>query len=165
MIKATCNPVTECIQANHNCNFGILPWVHPLAHITLIRVNEISLLYPLNWCCWIVVLRKTLESPLDRKEIKPVNYKGNHSWISIGKTDAIAAFKLQYQVKCLWKRMQAYKAKNTYLLANSRKSLQVPVLCDQTFSTHEIQEKGTQVKWHHEETTRQMQTLLMSVSL
>ena len=41
-------------------------------------------------CFWAVVLRKTLESPLDSKEIKPVNPKGNQSWIFIGKTDAEA---------------------------------------------------------------------------
>ena len=34
-----------------------------------------------NWCFWTVVLEKTLESPLDCKEIKPVNPKGNQSWI------------------------------------------------------------------------------------
>ena len=43
-----------------------------------------------NWCFWIVVLEKTLESPLDCKEIKPVNPKGNQPWIFIGKTDAEA---------------------------------------------------------------------------
>ena len=37
---------------------------------------------------WIVVLEKTLESPLDCKEIKPVNPKGNQPWIFIGRTDA-----------------------------------------------------------------------------
>ena len=41
-------------------------------------------------CFWIVVLEKTLESPLDCKEIKPVNPKGNLSWIFIGRTDAEA---------------------------------------------------------------------------
>ena len=40
-----------------------------------------------NWCFWTVVLKKTLESPLDRKDIKPVNSKGNQSWIFIGRTD------------------------------------------------------------------------------
>ena len=40
------------------------------------------------WCFWTVVLEKTLESPLDSKETKPVNPKGNHSWICIGRTDA-----------------------------------------------------------------------------
>ena len=43
-----------------------------------------------NWCFWIVMLKKTLESPLDCKEIKPVNPKGNKSWIFIGRTDAEA---------------------------------------------------------------------------
>ena len=41
-----------------------------------------------NWCFWTVVLEKTLESPLDCKELKPVNPKGNQSWIFIGRTDA-----------------------------------------------------------------------------
>ena len=40
-----------------------------------------------NWCFWTVVLEKTLESPLDYKEIKPVHPKGNESWIFIGRTD------------------------------------------------------------------------------
>ena len=39
-----------------------------------------------NWYFWIVMLEKTLESPLDSKEIKPVNPKGNQSWIFIGRT-------------------------------------------------------------------------------
>ena len=45
---------------------------------------------PKNWYFWTVVLEKTLESPLDCKEIKPVNPKGNQSWIFIGRTDAEA---------------------------------------------------------------------------
>ena len=43
-----------------------------------------------NWCFGTVVLEKTLESPLDYKEIKPVNPKGKQSWIFIGRTDAEA---------------------------------------------------------------------------
>ena len=43
-----------------------------------------------NWCFWTVVLEKTLESPLDCKDIKPVNPKGNQLWIFIGRTDAEA---------------------------------------------------------------------------
>ena len=49
-----------------------------------------------NWCFGTVVLEKTLESPLDSKEIKPVNPKGNQSWIFIGKTDAEA------EIPILW---------------------------------------------------------------
>ena len=43
-----------------------------------------------NWCFWTVVLEKTLESPLDCKEIQPAHPKGNQSWIFIGRTDAEA---------------------------------------------------------------------------
>ena len=43
-----------------------------------------------NWCFWTVVLEKTLESPLDCKEIQPVNPKRNQSWIFIGRTDVEA---------------------------------------------------------------------------
>ena len=43
-----------------------------------------------NWCFWTVVLEKTLESPLDSKEIKPVNPKGNQPWLFIRRTDAEA---------------------------------------------------------------------------
>ena len=40
-----------------------------------------------NWCFWTVVLEKTLESPLDCKEIQPVHPKGDKSWVFIGRTD------------------------------------------------------------------------------
>ena len=43
-----------------------------------------------NWCLWTVVLEKTLESPLDSKEIQPVHPKEDQSWIFIGRTDAEA---------------------------------------------------------------------------
>ena len=41
-----------------------------------------------NWCFWTVVLEKTLESPLDSKEIQRVHPKGDQSWVFIGRTDA-----------------------------------------------------------------------------
>ena len=43
---------------------------------------------PKNWCSWTGVLEKTLESPLDCKEIQPVHPKGDQSWVFIGRTDA-----------------------------------------------------------------------------
>ena len=43
-----------------------------------------------NWCFWTVVLEKTLESPLDWKEIQQLNPKGNQSWISLGRSNAEA---------------------------------------------------------------------------
>ena len=45
---------------------------------------------PKNWCFWTVMLKKTLESPLDCKEIQPVHPKGDRSWVFIGRTDAEA---------------------------------------------------------------------------
>ena len=45
---------------------------------------------PKNWCFWAVVLEKTLDIPLDRKEIIPLNPKGNQSWIFNVRTDAEA---------------------------------------------------------------------------
>ena len=63
---------------------------------------------PKNWCLWIVVLEKTLERPLDSKEIKPVNPKGNQSWIFIGRTDAKAETPILWPTWCEelthWKR-------------------------------------------------------------
>ena len=50
--------------------------------------------YRKTWCFQIVVLEETLESPLDNKEIKPINPKGNQPWIFIGRTDAEA--EIQY---------------------------------------------------------------------
>ena len=51
-----------------------------------------------NWCLLTVVLQKTLESPLDCKEIQPVHSKGNQSWILIGRTDA------EVETPILWPR-------------------------------------------------------------
>ena len=45
---------------------------------------------PKNWCFWTVVLEKTLETPLDCKEIQPVHPKGNQFWVFIGRTDVEA---------------------------------------------------------------------------
>ena len=53
-----------------------------------------------NWYFWIVILKKTLESPLDRKEIKPVNLKGNQPWLFVGRTDAEAEAPLLWHTWC-----------------------------------------------------------------
>ena len=45
---------------------------------------------PKSWCFWTVVLEKTLESPLDCKDIQPVHSKGDQSWVFIGRTDVEA---------------------------------------------------------------------------
>ena len=59
-------------------------------HVWLWESDSKESWVPKNWCFWTVVLEKTLASPWDRKEIKPVNLKENQSWIFIGRTDAEA---------------------------------------------------------------------------
>ena len=61
---------------------------------------------PKNWCFWTVVLEKTLESPLDCKEIQPVHPKGDQSWIVIGRTDGEAETPILWPPEELthWKR-------------------------------------------------------------
>ena len=55
-----------------------------------VRVDYKESWAPKNWCFWTVVLEKTLETPLDCKEIQPVHPKGDQSWVFIGRTDAEA---------------------------------------------------------------------------
>ena len=60
------------------------------SHVWMWELEDKESWVPKNWCFWTVVLEKTLESPLDCKEIKPVNPKRNWSWIFIERTDAEA---------------------------------------------------------------------------
>ena len=63
-----------------------------------------------NWCFQTSVLEKTLESPLDCKEIKPVNPKGNQSWLFIGRTDAEAEIPIEltpWKRPWCWERLKA----------------------------------------------------------
>ena len=55
---------------------------------------------PKDWCFWTVLLEKTLESPLDCKEIQPVHPEGDKSWVFIGRTDAEA------ETPILWPRLE-----------------------------------------------------------
>ena len=58
------------------------------SHVLICELDHKECWATKNWCFWTVVLEKTLESPLDCKEIKTVYPKGNQSWIFIGRTDA-----------------------------------------------------------------------------
>ena len=60
------------------------------SHAWMLELDHKEIWVPRNWCFQIVVLEKALESPLDSKEIKPMNLEGNQAWIFIGRTDAEA---------------------------------------------------------------------------
>ena len=60
------------------------------SHVWMWELDHKESWAPKNWCFWTVVLKKTLENPLDCKEVKPVYPKGNQSWIFIGRTDTEA---------------------------------------------------------------------------
>ena len=76
-----------CNSTDHNVQLKEF-WQNEYTHVTKHKKSWV----PKNWCFWTVVLEKTLESLLDCKEVKPVNPKGNQSWIFIGRTDAEAKF-------------------------------------------------------------------------
>ena len=59
-------------------------------HVWMWELDSKQSWVPKNWCFWAVVLEKTLESPLDCKEIQPVHPKGDQSWMFIGRTDVEA---------------------------------------------------------------------------
>ena len=67
----------------HSLLQGIFPTQRSIPHL-------LHLLHWQNWCFWTVVWEKTLESPLDCKEIQQVHPKGDQSWVFIGRTDVEA---------------------------------------------------------------------------
>ena len=60
------------------------------SHVWMWELHHEESWSPKNWCFWTVALEKTLENPLDCKEIQPVHPKGDESWVFIGRTDAEA---------------------------------------------------------------------------
>ena len=66
------------------------------SHVWMSELDHKEGWVPKNWCFWIVVLEKALESLLDCEEIKPINPKGNHPWIFIARIDA------ETEVPILW---------------------------------------------------------------
>jgi len=69
-----------------------------------VRVDYKESWAPKNWCFWAVMLEKTLQSPLDCKEIQPVHPKGNQYWIIIGKSFSfMLKLKLQYFGHLMWR--------------------------------------------------------------
>ena len=68
--------------------FKCFPWSN--SHVRMWELDYKESWAPKNWCLWTVVLEKTLESPLDCKEIQSVHSKGDQSSVFIGRTDAKA---------------------------------------------------------------------------
>ena len=66
----------------------IVKVVFPSSHIQVWELKHKEDRMPKNWSFWTVVLEKTLQSPLDNKEIKPLNHEGNQPWMFIGRTNA-----------------------------------------------------------------------------
>ena len=89
----------------------IAPWSFSSGHVWMGELDYKESWALKNWCLWTVVLEKTLVSPLDCKEIQPVNPKGNQSWIFIGRTDAEIAILWPPNVKnwFIWKDPDAGK--------------------------------------------------------
>ena len=77
-------------QRHHFANKGAYSQSYGFSsnHIQMLELDHKEGWVPKNWCIWIVVLEKTPDSPLNSKETKPVNPKGNWPWIFIGSTDA-----------------------------------------------------------------------------
>ena len=66
------------------------------SHVWMWELDYKESWVPKNWCFWTVVLEKTLESPLDCKDIQPVHSQGDQSWVFIGRTDVEA------EIPILW---------------------------------------------------------------
>ena len=60
------------------------------SHVWMWELDYKESWVPKDWCFWTVVLEKTLESPLDCKDIQPIHPKGDQSWVFIGRTDVEA---------------------------------------------------------------------------
>ena len=77
-------------------------------HVWMLELNYKESWALKNWCFWTVVLEKTLESPLDCKEIQPVHPKGAQSWVFIGRTDVEAETPILWspdaESRLIWKK-------------------------------------------------------------
>ena len=80
-----------------------------IGHVWMWELDYKESLALKNWCFWTVVLEKTLESPLDCKEIKPVNPEGNQSWIFIERTNVEAEAPILWPPDSLAKTLMAGK--------------------------------------------------------
>ena len=88
------NKPRQCVEKQRHYSADKDPYSQgyslPSGHVQLSETEHKEGRMPKNWCLWTVVLEKTQESPLDCKEIKLVNLKGDQPWIFTGRTDAEA---------------------------------------------------------------------------
>ena len=82
--------ILKCRDVSLPTKVHLVRYGFPCSHVWIWELDHKKGWALKNWCFWIVVLEKTLESPLNWKEIKPVNLKGNQLWVFIGRTDAEA---------------------------------------------------------------------------
>ena len=85
-----CMAPYQLLCGNLLCSLYSQSYGFSTSHVQMWELDHQRTWAPKNWCCWTLVLEKTLETPLGGKEIKPVNGKGNQPWIFIGRTDAEA---------------------------------------------------------------------------
>ena len=89
------------------------------SHVWMWELDYKESWVPKNWCFRTVVLEKTLESPLESKEIQPVNRKGNQSWIFIGRADAKAETPVVWPPD--WKNLLIWKNPDTGKIEDGRR--------------------------------------------
>ena len=83
LIDKTCFSTVFDNKGSYSQSYGF-----SISHVWMWELDHKEVWVPKNWCVWIVVLEKTLESSLDCQDIKQVISKENQRWIFIGKTDA-----------------------------------------------------------------------------
>ena len=106
-MPSSLSPASSCLRVSGSATLAFLQFFgHPSAfankgpssqgygfssgHVWMWELDCEESWAPKNWCFWTVVLEKTLESPLDCKEIQPVHSEGDQPWVFIGRTDAKA---------------------------------------------------------------------------
>ena len=95
LLASPCDKSRHCIEKQRhrfidNGLYGQSYVFFSNSHVRIQELDHQEGWVPKDWCFWIVVLEKTLKSPLDSKEIKPVHPKGNQPWIFTGRTGADA---------------------------------------------------------------------------
>ena len=103
------------------------------SHVWMWKLDYKESWVPKNWCFWTVMLEKTLESPLDCKEIQPVHPKGDQSWVFIGKTD------IEAETPILWP-----PAANNWLIGKD------PYAAKDWRQEEKGMTEDEMVRWHHQ---------------